>query len=508
MKDIQIKYKWLLTASLAYIYLPLILFFGGWLRTGFALIVCLVLLFCFYRMVSRDDAAHEYFTVNLFVLVFAFLLFCFIGYYVGYGRFINQASDWNKHNAILADLVNRSWPVLYTNGNEHSMLTYYLGQYMVPAAVGKAMHSVRAAELVLYGWNVLGLMLVYLNILFFTKAGRFLQQVFYVLIIPFFSIPLRLSEFVLARFTDFGITYTGRWFFLDRDRGILLQYSSNFTLLKWVFVQTIPIWLIVIVFLIHRDRIEYYVFILLPAIFFGTLTFIGIFPFAIVSAIEILCRNKKAKEWLLQIFSIENVLMVLCQGLVLLLYFYGNVTGDKPSEVGFALMPYTRETWIVYLVFVGVNIIPYAVLLFKEQKKNAVFYTMVLSLLALPLFTMGQNNDLIMRASIPALFVLMIYVAQNICQRIENINGKITTICGLIVMVLLLLMGTFYPVRELAIVIRKDEIGKLGEEGWTTLESFADRSREDIDADLKYNYYSYDIDDNVFCKYLMKKQDL
>ena len=506
MKDIHIKYKWLLTASLTYIYLPVILFFGGWLRTGCALIVCLALLFCFYRMVSRDDAAQEYFSVNLFVMVFAFLLLCFVGYCAGYGRFVDQTSDWNKHNAVLADLVNHSWPVLYTNGNEHSMLTYYIGQYMVPAAAGKAMHSVRAAELVMYGWNVLGLMLVYMNILFFSKAGRFLKQFFYVLMIPLFSIPLRLSEFTLAKVTDFDINGTGTWFMFIFDSGIMLQYSANFVLLSWVFAQTIPIWLIVIVFLIHRDRIEYYVFMLLPAILFGTLTFIGIFPLAIASAIEILCRNKKAKDWLLQIFSIENVLTALCQGVVLLLYLYGNVTGDKPSELGFGLMPYTQETWILYLVFVGVNIIPFAVLLFKEHKKNAVFYTIVLSLLALPLFRMGRYNDLTMRASIPALFVLMIYAVQNIYYRIENYNGKITTICGLIVMVLLLLTGMFYPVRDIEGVIRNDDIGKLGREGWSTLESFANRSLEDVDADLKYNYYSYDIENNVFCRYLMKGQ--
>ena len=38
-------------------------------------------------------------------------LLCWMG-----GIFVDQASDWGKHNAILADLVKKDWPVYYING--------------------------------------------------------------------------------------------------------------------------------------------------------------------------------------------------------------------------------------------------------------------------------------------------------------------------------------------------------------------------------------------------------
>ncbi len=83
--------------------------------------------------------------------------------------------------------------------------------------------------------------------------------------IPFFSIPLWISEVVLKLVSSFNTVGNSQWFY--SNDGILIQYSNNYTLLRWVFVQVIPIWLIVIVFLIHRDNIRYFALLLLPAIF-------------------------------------------------------------------------------------------------------------------------------------------------------------------------------------------------------------------------------------------------
>ena len=504
MKNINIKYNCLLYASMAYIYTPVLLFVFGWLKIGYAAITCLACAICLFRLKNRNVGPRDAFSVDPIIIVFAVLFFAWIGYYAGYGRFVDQSLDWGKHNAVLADLVNRSWPVIYSNGNEHSMLTYYIGQYLVPAAIGKVMHSVRIAELALYAWNIAGLVLVFLNILFFTRAESFIKQLLYTFAIPLFSIPLWFSEWVLKAVSGFNTIGNQHWFYFAVDEGIMLQYSSNYVLLRWVFAQVIPIWLMVIVFLIHRDKIEYYVIILLPTVLFGTLTFLGVFPLAAGAAIENLCKNRKLKKWVQQIFSMENVIAVLTLGVVLFLYLYGNVTGEKPSGVGFKLTPYTKSTWIVYLVFVGVNILPYALILFKAHMKDSVYYAMILSLLILPFFKMGKWNDLIMRASIPGLFVLMIYVIENMEELIKHYNRTITTKIALLVTVMFLIIGTYYPFTELSDSVKDDKAGALGKEGWRTLEDYANRSLEDVEDDVKYNYYSYDIENNIFCRYMMK----
>lgn len=504
MKGFQIKYKWLFCASMAYIYLPVFIFVFGWLKTGFAAFIFGACAFCFFRVNKKNTLSQTVFAVDPVVLVLSVLLFAGIGYYAGYGRFVDQASDWNKHNAILTDLVKRSWPVLYSNGKEHSMLTYYIGQYMVPAAVGKAIHSVRIAEIALYAWNIAGLILVFLNILFYTREKSFFGQFLYAFMMPFFSIPLWISEVVLKNISIFNKIGSRQWYF--NDNGILIQYSSNYVLLRWVFAQVIPVWLIVIIFLIHKDKIEYYVLFLLPDVFFGTLTFLGIFPIAVGTAAEYLCKEKKLKKWLKQIFSAENIIVSATLGAVLFLYFYGNVTGEKPPEIGFGFMPYTTSTIVIYLTFVGVNILPYAVILFKDHVNDSIFYTAILSLLILPLFKMGLNNDLTMRASISGLFVLMIYVIQNMIDRIKNYNGKGAAKTALLVTVLFLMVGTYYPFMELTDSVQADDFRTLGKEGWNTLEDFANRSLEEVSDGVKYNYYSYDLENNFFCRHLMKNR--
>ena len=143
---ITVNRKCLLILSLIYIYLPIIIFFVTWTKPLVALICLEVLITCLLRYeknaLSKVNIKPEQnVQVSIWMLLLAVAFFIWIGYYAGYGRFVNQVSDWNKHNAVLADLVNRPWPVYYSNGDEHSMLTYYIAGYIVPGLTGKIFDS-------------------------------------------------------------------------------------------------------------------------------------------------------------------------------------------------------------------------------------------------------------------------------------------------------------------------------------------------------------------------------
>ena len=503
----RIEQKWLTALSLLYIYIPVFLFLLGWTRLFFALLTITVCFFCFFRFWKQNTDIWDRFSVDWVIMIFAVLLFVWIGYYAGYGRFVDQAGDWQKHNAVLGDLVQRGWPVLYNNAGEKSMLTYYIGQYIVPATVGKVLHSVRNAEIMLYFWNIAGLILVFLNICVFTKSESFLKQLAYALMLPFFSIPLWASELLLKRLFNINRLGEGQWFF--HSDGILIQYSSNYTLLRWVFPQVIPIWLIILVFLQNKDKIRNYVFMLLPSVFFGTLTFIGLFPLAIATAFEHLNKSKRIKEWYKEAFSPENIIMVLSLGTILFFYFFGNVFANKPTELEFSILPYTSDTIVVYRCFIIVNILPYALILFRQHKKDWIYYTCIITLVLLPLFRMGLNNDLTMRASIPALFILMIYIIQNLFARIEDhrLQNSALSKVSVLVTIIFLAVGMYYPFAELSKSVQNEDNFSLGSGNeWESLEQYANRSLEDIRDDVKYNYYSYDIEENLFCKYLMKRE--
>lgn len=293
------------------------------------------------------------------------------------------------------------------------------------------------------------------------------------------------------------------FYFMD---GIIIQYSSNYTMLRWVSPQTITIWLIMILLLRHKERIENYVFLLLPGILYGTLAFVGILPIAFGYAVENLIKTQNVKKWFARIFSIENIGTVLTEGIVFVLYFYGNVTGEKPKEIGFMSMPYSTNTIIIYLVFVVVNVLLYAIVLWKKHKGDGIYYASVITLVILPLFKMGKYNDLVMRASISALFVLMVYILEyaNSYLQGDSLNLPVTRKIAEMVVMMLLFSGMYYPFQEMSSSVQMEDFERLGiETDWDSLETYANRNLE-VDDDIKYNYYSYDIEENIFYKFVAR----
>ncbi len=117
-------------------------------------------------------------------------------------------------------------------------------------------------------------------------------------------------------------------------------------------------------------------------------------------------------------------------------------------------------------------------------------------LLFLPFFHLGQNNDLVMCCSIPGLFVVMI------CTIRYMFEFPKTAATG--ALVVLLFIGAINPLKEM-----RGVMGELWREGVgssigaSTLATYSNLKDEDIPI-IKYNYYSYNIDKNIFIKYIAK----
>lgn len=511
MPAVNISRNFLLVISLIYIYLPISIFFVGWTRPCIAMTCLSILFICAVRCLrqaKRDNELANKKTVGnirigLGTLEFVLFLFIFIGYYAGFGRFVDQSFDWLKHNAILADLVNKSWPVYYSNKDEYSMLTYYIAQYIVPSAIGKLFNSFRCAEIALYVWNVIGLFLVFLHMVSFLSVKKTIEQLVCAAAIPFFDLPVWLSKVVLRQFIGYGsVNSAAEWYYSDGLDGVRIHYFDNFFQLRWAFPQAITIWLIMMILLEYREYIRYYVLVILPGMLFATLSFIGILPLALGFVVEKVIKAK-GKGIFFQIFSFENVTVTVSCGIVLLLYLYGNVTGEKPEQIGFHLMPYTIRSAMVYLVFVCINVTVYALILFKSHKNDGIYYAVVSTLMILPFFSMGMWNDLEIRSSIPSLFVLMIYILAFLNEQMKGgsdnfLDSKKVAIC-----LIFLVIGAYYPFSQLSSCIAsKDYQVELGNgNGWSSMEPFANR-KLDISNDVKFNYYSYELDKNIFYKYL------
>ncbi len=517
----RISKRFLMIASMCYLYLPIEIFVCTWTKWYIALPATLFFGWAFLRFLARSvegEALELHPAVFIFILIFLLV----VAYFAGWGNFVIQTGDWKKHNTILSDLINYSWPVYYSNSGEHSMLTYYLAMYMVPALLGKVFgHSFAVAQLANGIWSYLGLLLVALNLLRVLHCRKVKSQLLTIFMLIFYAGPIWIGQkLILLIYPGFPNVFSPNSQWMVSSYQIQLQYTNDFSLLQWVYPQAIGPWLIMLLFLEHRKQIEDYCVILLPGLFFATLPFLGLVPFAVVEAFVLLYDSRNFMEWLKRIFTIENVLTMVCYLLIFGGYFIGNVTGDKPEFIGFSRVDYSGYE-AVYPIFILFTFGLYGLCLLKSNHRNHLFWTATVLLVLIPFVRMGLYNDWCMRTSIPALFIYMLLMLEFLMKQWglnEEQEGKMlcspsmtqkpATVC----MTILLLVAIIYPLSDMRDVIKNDEVNKdrVGEVmTYGTLETYANRNLDlsvysGIYQDVLYNYYTYDIEEQFFYKYIAR----
>lgn len=512
MKSIRISKRFLIRLSLIYIYLPIALFLFGWVNFILAAVTMLVMGYAILAMEkefnSKPFDESEYLRIDRLTLVAVILFLIFIAVYCGWGRYTDQAGDWAKHNAVLADLVNKDWPVYYSTSDGNSMLSYYLAQYLVPALIGKIFKTYRVAEVALFVWTDIGLVLIYLNLVRILNIYKSLMQLLAAWILCFFSGPLLLAQKLFQFFSPDEVFMANNNHYLIWMDGITLQYSSNFVMLRWVFPQAIICWLTLLLLFEHRSFLQHYVILLLPGLIYGTFSFAGILPICLGSAVVEIVKNKANKNTFKRLFSLSNILVSVTLGTILIFYFMGNVFTEKPEEISMAITDYSNRGY-VYFIFVGCMVLTFGVCLFEKYRKQIFYWMAVISLLIIPLFKMGLYNDFVMRVSIPGLFVLMIFVVDylnhvlGLSFRYMKLSSRICTM----VLVVTMLIGFIHPTQELYDLMINDNWKDIaGECTFGTLEFCANRDNVDLPMDLRYNYYSYDIEDQLFYKYIARSK--
>lgn len=539
MDKIIIRKKTLYFAEMLYIMIPVIIFLFGWVKWYIAVSCCAGVCFCYKRLYeSRIKNLKEYTEIQKDILIVGCFFLILIGCVCGWGRWIMQPYDYEKHNAILADLTERSWPVYYQNSQERSMLTYYIGQYLVPAAIGKLFGSFRVAEIMIYFWSLIGIVIIWLHLLISIKIKHPLKQLGSVFFFILFGPSLHITEKIAVLFkvpVDINDLNTD-WFIFLNEQGLHFQYSSNFTLLNWVFPQAIVCWICVLFLIDFKDDIRYYVILLLPSMLFGILSFFGLAIIAALYAFVTLAKTPKTVQCLKQIFSIENLLSAFTLGSVLIIYFSGNMFSDKPDYIGFFISPFQSQP-IAVCIFYVFCILPYPLFLMRWYRKDILYWIASGLLIILPIFHMGLVNDLMMRASIPALFIIMykildflnktIHVSDFADQQVSDIISKFKqnrengitkrrrvkinrNVVFSILFALFIIDGTIFPAKTIHKIACMTNIWHKPELiTWGTAEKYANR---DLNLDVTmqdrvYNYFTYDLDDSTFYKYFARISD-
>ncbi len=405
-------------AVFLYLYIPILIFLCGWIKFHFSIPAVALIFWVIYKMSGTDAGdKFELFTKKgLLVLLgcAAFLLlWCVLS---GLGAFTVQSSDWGKHNVLLEDLVSYDWPVRY-GFHGGGVMDYYIAGYLFPALLGKMLGGIRSAEIALLLWTWLGLILTCVGIYAFLgckKAWKLILICVSLFLFSTFIVPMS-GVYQILRPEDLsGDGYM--WLSFD----IKAQYSSNITLLRWVFPQFVPTAVGMVGLLINKDKVENWGIFCAPIILYSTFCFVGMAALAGVLYFVGLYKCKDKKEYASKTFHWKN-LCSLAVGALLCIYILGNVLQPKPEDVAmqFGLMDYSGN--VVFLIVFQLSWMLWCFILLKRERKNELMYCAGLVLFLLPFFFYGMYNDLVMRSSIPALFVIYVLVAKNI---VDSENDK------------------------------------------------------------------------------------
>lgn len=483
----DVNSKKLTFAAVCYSWAAVFIFLPGWLRWYWALAAIALSLAALYRY-KRDldrQPDREPVRVKKSVLVFlgvSMLVWLLI---TGSGAFFAQALDWEKHNAILNDLIRRDWPVYYHNGEENAMLTYYVGMYLIPALFGKIFHSFRAAEIVMLCNNWIGMCLAALLLLRLLGTCTAKKQIVAILVFMLFG----------------TVAWPGQGLY----DAVRIAYPNHLFQLKWAFQQTIVPWILTALFVDSEEKSEHYLFLAAPLLIhtvFGllgiALLMLGVFGWRVVT-------EKDPWKCIKRAFSIPN----LCAaGTMLVLFFYlsGNIFSEKPEMAGMGLSWIGKDKMALYLIFIT-TFLCYSVVIFREYEKTPLYYVANAVLLFLPFWRVGMWNDLCQRASLPAMFVLMVLVLRALFAFVRR--GRTGRAA---ILVLLLALAAWFPIYIIlhpydasytgAPLVSVDGSSRYPGE---SLEKYVRRDGS-VRDDLAYNYYTYDYEDSVFVKYFARQK--
>jgi hypothetical protein len=347
----------------------------------------------------------------------------------GEGRIFYANIDWQVRDAILLDLTRHPWPFAYLRvGHPAEMLRLPLGMYLLPALAGKAMRSDGVAMIALLAQNavLLGGLLASGSTLYRVPGDRVRALVVVAAFSGIDTLGAMLSDPAQLHPFDRHIEGWAR-----------LQYSSTFTVLAWVPQHGLAGWPGALLFLLERrGRIAPAQAIApLPLLaLWSPLALVGALPFVAMTGARLLRRRGP--------IGLPCIAGLLASAIAVPALFYLHTdAGDGTTR--FSIRALTGVQWSLFL---AVEVLPFlgpALFACRWRRDGVVMATVTLILAIAPFLWIGDNCDLMMRASIPALTLLSLYVAETL----GDPSRRARAMRPLLVMALV--SGALTPAREL-----------------------------------------------------------
>ncbi len=510
--NLKINLQTLNQLTIIYISLPLLIFLIGWLKPYIAVILFVLFLYSIYLGYFKNTKFCREKLINnknvfLTILIIS-LIWC---YFSGIGGFWYQSADHHWRNAVFRDLINHDWPVHYQNLNVK--LVYYMGFWLPSALIVKAISlfcslsrhlSFFIGNEILFVYATTGLFLVFTNILFALKIKKYSKALLAIVIFIFFSgldiVGVFFPFFYDASFNlrDWHLEW---WSYIG-------QYSSNTTVLFWVFNQGIITWLTVLMFYNNRKKVENYGMIALLCFFCAPLPFVGLAVLLIPYFMKTLFteyKRNKIFDYLKRTLSVQNVVSIMFITPIIFLYFFSNVKALARGSYGVKPEQTTWAFWVIMCMFIyfilleaGVYLIP----IYKQYKKNIMYYVIFIYLFLCPILASGKKVDFCMRTPIPIFVILSLMVMRFLFRKYNFKRYKIRYLF----LCLCLILGSVTPIFEFARGVKGVIENKTVFESADKLRSLENILSYDQFGNIRSgNFVAEFPEEKVFFKYLSKK---
>ena len=415
-----------LLCSMVFLALPYLIFYIGWLKVQYSIFFCAVLvamLIFAWKQIKRVN--FDTFEISKSHLIVIMLLVLAILVSTGFGAFCGgQAGDWIRNNAILSDLYNKNWPVIYTKeANSQYALNYYIGFYLPAACIGKALHSYRAAEIALLATTYIGFLLGIFWMIKATCANAGKSVALF-----FVYSGLDCIGFVITAGRIWGMTeHLDHWAIQADGQDFIANYHSIGTAIRWSLNHYIATWieLFIILVFIHKKAYKLCIPMVALTLLWSPLATVGFIPFGIAIFIYEKCNIQK-------FFSSAGVLSLISIIIPCGLYFMASASSKAGREGVFRNPQWFLDNWVTVALFIMLEFGIWCVLIIqstclKSSLDRLLLSTAGIALAAFLTIDYGLCHDFSMRASIVSQYVIFSFLpnafsfSRGIVKKIFNV---------------------------------------------------------------------------------------
>lgn len=398
--------------ALAYLALPVFLYFPGWFQPAPALIMITLLGYACWRALSAAALASTPWPPTRLVAL-VLLIASVWSIFGGAGHFFYaNAHDWIIRDGVLRDLTVAPWPPSYEAGELDVFILRAPVAYYLPAAAIAKLTGLATADKLLWLWTMIGIMVFFL--LLPLRHVALMRATIALAIVVLFS-GMDIIGFMFPDFHPAAFPIQGAFIDWWIKPPPLVSYWSNTSNLFWNPNHSLPAWISIALFYRHWRHPRFLAITpLLVAVLplWSPFALIGMAPFLFMQGLRwwLTTPRHALDGWAiaacLGIFGVIFVTLVIpASGIQ-----YG-MTLTTPPEHGKWVYLNDYNHVLTYLenysLFVIFEFAIIALLVFPAVDRR-LFITAVATLLVLPLLSIGPGNDLAMRGSIPSLGVLCI----------------------------------------------------------------------------------------------------